>query len=365
MANTCLHELLKAGVDAGASDWHIRQDERIFVRVDGQICEMEGIKLNEDFISKAVEELCNDKALAAFEKEGDADFAHYEDDVGRFRVNMHRQRGQTSFTFRHIKAKLPPIEDLGLPPVIKKIASAERGITLVTGTTGSGKSTTLAAMMQYMNETFGRHIITIEDPIEFHFEDGNSFFEQREVGVDTSSFDSALIHALRQDPDVIVVGEMRRRESFDTALTAADTGHMVMSTLHTSNASQTILRVLDFYEEEERRQIRMALATNLGAIISQRLVPKASGNGVAPAVEVMINTPMVRKLIEQDRLEKLASAIEAGERDGMISFNQSLLNLVNAGTVTEEEALIRSTNPEQLQMNLKGIFLGANNAIVG
>lgn len=365
MAKTCLHELLKAGVDAGASDWHIRQDQRIFVRVDGQICEMEGVKLDKEFVAKAVKELCNDKALAAFDQDGDADFAHAEDEVGRFRVNMHRQRGLTSFTFRHIKAKLPPIEDLGLPPVIKRIASAERGITMVTGTTGSGKSTTLAAMMQYMNETFGRHIITIEDPIEFHFEDGNSFFEQREVGVDTSSFDSALVHALRQDPDVIVVGEMRRRASFDTALTAADTGHMVMSTLHTSNASQSILRLLDFYEEEERRQIRMALATNLHAIISQRLVPKASGSGVAPAVEVMINTPMVRKLIEQDRLEKLASAIEAGERDGMISFNQSLLQLVNAGTVTEEEALVRSTNPEQLQMNLKGIFLGSNNAIVG
>ncbi|NOY81308.1 MAG: PilT/PilU family type 4a pilus ATPase [Kiritimatiellaeota bacterium] len=365
MSRTCLHELLQAGVEAGASDWHIRQDERIFVRIDGQICEMENVRLDAEMIQKAMQELCSEKVLAKYEEDGDADFAHTEDDVGRFRVNMHRQRGQPSFTFRHIKAKLPPMEDLGLPPVIKRISGAERGIIMVTGTTGSGKSTTLAAMMQYMNENFGRHIITIEDPIEFHFEDGNSFFEQREVGSDTSSFDSALIHALRQDPDVIVVGEMRRRESFDTALTAADTGHLVMSTLHTSSASQSIQRILDFYEEEERRQIRMALAANLHAIISQRLVPKASGAGVVPAVEVMLNTPMVRKLIEQDRIEKLAPAIEAGERDGMVSFNQCLLKLVNKGLITEEEALIRSTNPEQLQMNLKGIFLGASNAIVG
>ena len=269
-----------------------------------------------------------------------------------------------ALTFRHIKAKLPNFTDLGLPEVIQKIAADERGIILVTGTTGSGKSTTLAAMLEYMNCNFGRHVITVEDPIEYHYEDKYCVFEQREVGPDTSSFDSALIHALRQDPDVIVVGEMRNRDSFDTALTAADTGHMVMSTLHTSNAPQSIQRILDFYEEEERKQVRLSLASCLHAIISQRLVPKVGG-GRAPALEIMINTPVVRKLLEEDKLDKLASAIEAGEHDGMMSFNQCLLKLVNDSIITEETALDNATNPEQLQMNLKGIFLTTGSAILG
>jgi twitching motility protein PilT len=309
--------------------------------------------------------MCSERELAKYEEHGDSDFAHAEDDVGRFRVNLHRQRGLMSFTFRHIKSKVPDFASLGLPPVLTKIAAAERGIVLVTGTTGSGKSTTLAAMMEYMNENFNRHIITIEDPIEYHFSDNNCVFEQREVGPDTSSFDSALIHALRQDPDVIVVGEMRHRHSFDTALMAADTGHMVFSTLHTSNASQSIQRILDFYEESERKQIRLALAANLHATVSQRLVPKATGSGVCPAVEIMIKTPIIRKLLEEDKLDKLAMAIEAGQQDGMQSFDQCLLKLINDGLVSEEEALTRASNPEQLKMNMKGIFLSSTNAIIG
>jgi len=236
---------------------------------------------------------------------------------------------------------------------------------LVTGTTGSGKSTTLAAMLEYMNNSYSRHIITIEDPIEYNFQDKCCVFEQREVGPDTSSFDSALIHALRQDPDVIVVGEMRHRRSFDTALAAADTGHLVMSTLHTSNASQSIQRILDFYEEAERKQIRLALASNLHAVISQRLVPRATGKGVAPANEIMIRTPVIRKLLEEDKLDKLAPAIEAGTQEGMMSFNQCLLKLCNDGIITEEVALDNATSPEQLRMNLRGIFLSSSSAILG
>jgi len=365
MAMSCLHDVLEMGVEAGASDWHVRQDSTVVLRVDGQLTEIEGFLPDQTFLEQLIQQICTEKNLKTFDEHGDADFAHQEDDVGRFRVNLHRQRGLISLTYRHIKAKVPNVAQLGLPPVIKEIAEAERGIILVTGTTGSGKSTTLAAMLEHMNTNLSRHIITIEDPIEYHFLDTNCIFEQREVGPDCSSYDSALIHALRQDPDVIVVGEMRNRQTFDTALTAADTGHMVMSTLHTSNASQSVQRILDFYDETERDQIRMSLAQNLHAIISQRLVPKASGSGVVPANEIMIRTPIIRKLLEEDKIDKLASAIEAGERDGMMSFNQCLLKLVNDGHITEELALEKATNPEQLQMNLKGIFLSSGSAILG
>ncbi len=365
MAISNLREILQVGVEAGASDWHIRQDSTVVLRVSGELTEVEGFVPDYAFLSESLKQMCTERDLANYEEHGDSDFAHSEDDVGRFRVNLHRQRGLIALTFRHIKAQVPNFNNLGLPPVLQDIAAYERGIILVTGTTGSGKSTTLAAMLEYMNSTFGRHIITIEDPIEYHFEDRSCVFEQREVGPDTSSFDSALIHALRQDPDVIVVGEMRHRHSFDTALTAADTGHLVMSTLHTSNASQSIQRILDFYEEEERKNIRMALASNLVAIVSQRLVPKASGSGVAPANEVMIRTAIIRKLLEEDKLDKLPMAIEGGEHEGMMSFNQCLLKLVNAGTITEELALEKATNPEQLQMNLRGIFLNTSGSILG
>ena len=365
MAVSNFRDVLELGVESGASDWHIREGSPVYLRVSGALSEVEGLVPSKEFLEETLQQICTERDLANFEEHGDSDFAHYEDDIGRFRVNLHRQRNLIALTFRHIKAKVPDFKNLGLPDILQDIAGSERGIVLVTGTTGSGKSTTLAAMLEYMNEHSNRHIITIEDPIEYHFSDRNCIFEQREVGPDTSSFDSALIHALRQDPDVIVVGEMRNRHSFDTALTAADTGHLVMSTLHTSNASQSIQRILDFYEEQERKQVRLSLASNLQAIVSQRLVPRATGGGVAPANEVMIKTPIIRKLLEEDKLDKLAQAIEAGEGDGMMSFNQCLLKLVNASIITEELALEKATNPEQLKMNLKGIFLSSGSAILG
>lgn len=364
MSVSKFRELLEVGVQAGASDWHIREGTEAILRVDGMLTPVEFVT-SKAFLEEAVHEICSPREFDKYTTGGDSDFAHFEEGVGRFRVNLHRQRNLMSLTFRHIKAKLPDYATLNLPPIIAQIASVERGIVLVTGTTGSGKSTTMAAMLEYMNNNLTRHVITVEDPIEYHYEDKSCVFEQREVGADTPSFDSALIHSLRQDPDVIVVGEMRNRDSFDTALTAADTGHIVMSTLHTSNASQSIMRILDFYEENERKQIRLALATNLSAIVSQRLVPAKSGKGVVPAVEVMINTPIVRKLLEEDKIDKLSNCIEAGERDGMMSFNQCLYKLVKSDLITEEQALARAGNPEQLKMNLKGIFLSSGNSILG
>jgi pilus retraction protein PilT len=301
-----------------------------------------------------------------FRKTGDLDISHHEDDVGRFRVNIHRQRNMLCMNFRYVKNKIMTFEQLGLPNVLRKVSEAARGIVILTGTTGSGKSTTLAAMLEYVNTKFHRHIITIEDPIEYEFEDRLAFFEQREVGIDTISFASALKHSLRQDPDIIMVGEMRDRSSFEAALQAADTGHLVMSTLHASNATQTLNRILDFFEESEQDSIREALALNLVAVISQRLVPKAIGNGRAPAIEIMLNTPMVYKLIHDNRLEKLPAAVAAGKNDGMVTFNQCLYELVNEGTITEEDALEASDNPEALKMNFKGIFLSAgDNQIIG
>lgn len=365
MAKSKLQALLEAGVQAGASDWHIRAGSTITLRIDGQLREIADFVAEPHFLEEAVQDICTKSDLETYARTGDADFSHAEDGVGRFRVNLHRQRGLMSLTFRHIKDRIPDISNLGLPEVILRIAEAERGIILVTGTTGSGKSTTLACMLEYMNQNFSRHVITVEDPIEYVFADTNCIFEQREVGLDCESFDSALIHALRQDPDVIVVGEMRHRHSFDTALAAADTGHMVMSTLHTSNASQSIQRILDFYPAEERDQVRLALATNLHAIISQRLLPRAMGKGVVPGIEIMLNTSLVQKLLQEDKLDKLHGAIEASQGDGMMSFNQCLLKLVNDGLIAEDTALEKSSNPEMLQMNLRGIFLNTDNAILG
>jgi twitching motility protein PilT len=365
MPNSDLHDVLKLAIAEGASDVHVREGFPAMLRISGKLAAVEGYAPGTEEFDAIIPQICSENDRARFDEHGDADFAHVEEDVGRFRVNLHKQRGTRSLSLRHIKPKVPQFSELGLPDVIKDVAASPRGIILVTGTTGSGKSTTLAAMLEHMNDHFKRRVITIEDPIEFDFKDRRCIFEQREVGLDTSSFDSALIHALRQDPDVIVVGEMRNSESFDTALAAADTGHLVLSTLHTSNASQSIQRILDFYEEADRDQIRRSLGTTLRAIISQRLVPRADGTGRVPAVEVMTNAPIVRKLITEGRLEKLPQAIETGGSNGMMSYNQSILKLMDEKLITEDDALEASTSPEQLRMNLQGIFLTETSAIVG
>jgi twitching motility protein PilT len=234
---------------------------------------------------------------------------------------------------------------------------------LVAGSTGSGKSTTLAAMIEHINANFKKHIITLEDPIEYVFEDNQSVCEQREVGLDTLSFHHALKHVLRQDPDIIMIGEMRDNTSFSTAMSAADTGHLVLSTVHTTNASQSINRILDFFQADEREQVRRQLAGTLQAVICQRMVNTIAG-GMTPALEIMINTPTVKKLMEENRLDKLAAAIETGTDDGMLNFNQALFQLVKDGKVTEAEAMTKATNPQALEMNFKGIFLDEGRRIL-
>lgn len=363
MSDFVFYDILSTGVEEGASDWHIREGSNVGVRIDGSLVEMD-FKVDREFLEAGVKQIVSDKHLQEYEETGDADFAFEEPGVGRFRANLHRQRGRMSMTLRHVKDKVPPREVLGLPEMVLNVAENRSGIVFVTGTTGSGKSTTLGCMIEHMNHSMVRHIISIEDPIEYNFKDDQSIIEQREVGIDCVTFDSALVHVLRQDPDVIVVGEMRNRESFETALTAAETGHLVMTTLHTQTASQSINRLLDFYPSEEREAVRKSLAGSLRSIICQRLVPRATGKGVVPANEILINNPVIRKLISENRLDKLSKAIEGGGDDGMMSFNHCLLNLVNEGIVTEETALRYSDNAEALQMNFRGIFLSADGGII-
>ena len=365
MSVSIIHDLLELGANSNASDWHIKQGHPVVLRIEKALVDTDYIpdaekmeKIMQDFIP-------NKELREKFNETGDLDISYVEDNVGRFRVNVHMQRGEPAFTLRYVKTNILTFDDLGLPEIMQTIAEAPRGIIILGGTTGSGKSTTLAAMLEHLNMNYRKHIITIEDPIEYEFEDKKSVFEQREVGIDTDSFKNALIHALRQDPDIIMVGEMRDRVSFDAALQAADTGHLVMTTLHANTASQAITRILDFYSHQERESVRMALSMNLHSIICQRLLPRAFGGGLIPGSEIMINTPMVRKILEKDQIEKLPAAIDNGREDGMQTFNHSLLQLVNEGLITEEDALATATNPEALRMNLQGIELKSGSNILG
>ena len=364
MAVSVINDLLELGVNSYASDWHIKEGHPVVLRIAGSLVDTDFIP-DRECINSLLDSMLDEEQAEIYHDTGDIDLSYVEDNVGRFRVNIHKQRGGSAFTLRHVKTNIMHLDELGTPPILETLAESPRGIVIVGGTTGSGKSTTLAGMLEHVNLNFRKHIITIEDPIEYEFEDKKSFFEQREVGIDTPSFEEALIRVLRQDPDIIMVGEMRDRRSFDAALQAADTGHLVLSTLHATTAAQSITRILDFYDHEEQDSIRIALSMNLHAIVCQRLIPKAFGGGVVPGCEVMINTPMVRKLLEKDELEKLSIAIETGNDDGMQTFNQCLLGLINEGLVTEEDAFAAASNPEALKMALKGIDLGTSHQIIG
>jgi len=358
-----LHNLLKFALNMSASDIHIKPDHHPTLRVAGELFPVQETVPTEADVNAMVAHMLPRHLEARLEREKEADFSYYAPNIGRYRVNVYYQRGQLALALRYVKPHIPTFEELRLPPQLAKIASGDRGIVLVTGATGCGKSSTLAAMVNHINQTEKCHIITMEDPIEFHFEDHQSVIEQREVGLDTLSFERALVHVMRQDPDVIMIGEMRDSQSFMAALAAADTGHLVLTTLHTTTAYSAIGRVLDFFPAHEREQIRRQIAANLLAVVCQRLVP-ALGGGRVPAVEIMINTPTVRKLIDENRLDTLFAAIETGHEDGMQTFNQSLYKLVKEKLITEENALTFATNPDALRMNLRGIFLDESRRIL-
>jgi len=358
------YKILKTAVDGHASDVHIKIGTPVIFRINRELIAIECPHPTESWMNNVIATITPPHIKKKVDDEREADFSYYVPNVGRFRTNLFQQRGQWCLAMRYVKTHVPSFEELGLLPQIRKIAEAPRGIVLVAGSTGSGKSTTLAAMIEHINGNFKKHVITLEDPIEFVFEDNQSVIEQREVGLDTLSFHHALKHVLRQDPDIIMVGEMRDSTSFAAAMSAADTGHLVLSTLHTTNASQSITRILDFFDANEREQVRRQLAGTLQAVICQRMVPTIAGK-MTPALEIMINTGTVKKLIEENRLDKLAVAIETGTDDGMLNFNQALFTLVKQGVVSEKEALAKATNAQALEMNFKGIFLDEGRRILG
>ena len=358
------HRILGIAVQGGASDVHIKIGTPVIFRINGQLVPIEAPVPTEEWMNNVVENAVPKHAKKRLDEEREVDFSYFAPGAGRFRTNVFQQRGQWALAMRYVKTNIPSFEDLGLLPILKKISESHRGIVLIAGSTGSGKSTTLAAMLQHINQNFKKHIITLEDPIEFVFDDKESVIEQREIGLDTLSFPVGLKHILRQDPDIIMIGEMRDAISFSAAMSAADTGHLVLSTLHTTNSAQSVTRILDFFKAEEREQVRRQLAGTLQAVVCQRMVNTTNGS-VTPAQEVLINTGTVKKLIEENRLDKLGAAIETGTEDGMQNFNQALFNLVKERKVSEKEALAKASNPQALEMNFKGIFLDEGRRILG
>ena len=358
-----IDDFLRQAVILGASDIHLKAGQNPYLRLHSELTITDAPPLTETDLAGVIKQILPPHLQKSYEEQHEADFSHSVEKTGRFRVNAFVSQGLPSLAFRHVKTKVPTVEELNLPPCIKSIAGAKRGIIIVSGATGSGKSTTLAAMLDHMNETEPLRVITIEDPIEYLFLDKKCVISQREVGLDTLSFQAALKHVLRQDPDVIVIGEMRDQTTFRTALAAAETGHLVLTTLHSGTAAIAVQRLLELFPAAEWDQIRLNLASNLQAVICQRLI-KGNQGGVVPAVEIMINTPTVRKLLEKNKLDILPAAIETGKEDGMQTFNQSIYTLIKTGMISQEEGMVYATNPQALRMNLQGIFLDESNRIL-
>ncbi|MEM7413703.1 MAG: type IV pilus twitching motility protein PilT [Myxococcota bacterium] len=342
----------------GASDIHLKPGLPAMFRVDGTLVPLKaGDRLSPDVVQNMAFGIMNPVQKKRFDETREVDLAYGIAGLGRFRVNVFQQRGTVGIVFRVIPFGVKSIEQLHLPKVIESIAMEQRGLVLVTGTTGSGKSTSLAAMIDYINSNRTCHIMTIEDPIEFLIRDRRSIVNQREIGVDTQSFANALRAALRQDPDVILVGEMRDFETIETALTAAETGHLVMSTLHTLDATETINRIISVFPPYQQKQVRIQLASILRAVISQRLVPRADGKGRVPALEVLVSTARVRECIaDKDRTKEIHDAISKGFTTyGMQTFDQSLMSHVKEGLVTYDEALNHVSNPDDFALRFRGI----------
>ncbi|MBW2360207.1 MAG: type IV pilus twitching motility protein PilT [Deltaproteobacteria bacterium] len=353
-----LTEILKIALKGGASDIHLKSGLPPMFRLDGGLVPLkDGERLNSDEVQKMAFEIMNPIQKARFEETREVDLAHGIAGLGRFRVNVFQQRGTIGIVLRVIPFGVKSLEHLHLPKVIESIAMEQRGLILVTGTTGSGKSTSLASMIEFINATRTCHIMTIEDPIEFLIRDRRSIVNQREIGVDTQSFSMALRAALRQDPDVILVGEMRDFETIETGITAAETGHLVMSTLHTLDATETINRIISVFPPYQQKQIRLQLSSILKAVISQRLVPRADGKGRVPALEVMVSTARIRECIaDKERTKEIRDAISKGFTTyGMQSFDQSLMQLVKQELVTYEEALKHVSNPDDFALRFRGI----------
>ena len=358
-----LNQILVEALSQEASDVHIKEGTPPIFRVNGSLKPWDKAKpFDHNDLAKMAFGLMNDWQKERFLKNREVDMGYEVHGLGRFRINVFQQRGKLRIALRIVPYQIKNLKELHLPSVIGNIAMEQRGLVLVTGTTGSGKSTTLASMIDIINDNRNCHIITIEDPIEFVHEDKKSIVDQREIGSDTSTFSSALRVALRQDPDVILVGEMRDFETIETALTAAETGHLVMSTLHTLNATETITRIISVFPPYHQKQVRLQLAGVLKGVVSQRLVPRADGMGRVPAVEVLVSTARVREcIVEKDKTNEINDAIARGVTGyGMQSFDQSLMFLMKEGLVTYDEALKHCTNPDDFSLRVKGILAASD-----
>ena len=353
-----INDLLKIAVERKASDLHLKVGAFPVIRVDGTLVPLADMRrlMQEDTIAMAFS-IMSARQKEKFKNNFEIDIAYNVPNLGRFRCNIFQQRGTVGLVLRVIPAKVLSIKELLLPPILEKICHEQRGLVLCTGTTGSGKSTTLAAMIDHINATRNEHVMTIEDPIEFLHRDKKSIVNQREVDVDTKGFSLALRSALRQDPDVILVGEMRDYETIETALTASETGHLVFSTLHTLDATETINRIIAVFPPHQQKQIRLQLGAVLKAVISLRLMPRADGLGRVPAAEVLIRTNYVRECIEnKEKTKYIKDAIQQGTSQyGMQTFDQSLYSLYKSGLITLEEALKRATNPNEFKLKIQGI----------
>jgi twitching motility protein PilT len=353
-----LDEVLRKAIEMGASDVHLKVPLPPVTRINGVLAPMRGEeRLTPDEIRRVALSVMNERQREIFTKTKELDMAYGVSKLARFRVNVFSQRDSIAMVFRAIPSEPPMIKDLNLPIIVEKIAMENRGLVLVTGTTGSGKSTTLAAMINHINSYRNCHLITIEDPIEFLHRDRKSIINQREVGQDTLTFQNALRAALREDPDVILVGEMRDLETIEIAMLAAETGHLVFSTLHTLDATETINRIISAFPMEHQQSIRLQLSGILKGVISQRLLPRADGKGRAPAVEVLISTSRIRECISDERrTREIRDAIAEGNINyGMQTFDQSLMGLFKSKAITYETALAAATNPDDFALFVRGI----------
>ncbi|MBR1619863.1 type IV pilus twitching motility protein PilT [bacterium] len=352
-----IEDLLKELVESRGSDLHISSGLPPVKRVDGKLERMEYPPLTSEQVEQLLFPMMSNDQRRRLEQDWELDFSYGIKGMGRFRVNFYKDKGSYAAAFRTITSEAPTLENMNMPPIVTEVAQKPRGLVLVTGPTGSGKSTTLAAMIDYINRTRAEHILTIEDPIEFVHKSKMSVIHQRELGMDTRSFANALKSALREDPDIILVGEMRDHETIALALTAAETGHLVFGTLHTSSASQTIDRIIDVFPQGQQQQIRVQLANSLVAVFAQTLLPKQLPDGTSKgrvmAQEIMIVTPAIANLIRESKAAQIYSTIQTSSESGMQTLEAALANLVNSGLVTVENAMAKSSKPAELQRLLK------------
>ncbi|PIS47555.1 MAG: type IV pili twitching motility protein PilT [Elusimicrobia bacterium CG08_land_8_20_14_0_20_51_18] len=350
-----LNLLLKLMIQNKASDLHIRGDGPVFLRLNGDLTPINASNMTSAQVNEIAAPLLSDRHKKIFAENREVDFSYELPEFGRFRFNYFIQKNKPAIAVRHIPFVIPTFEDLKLPvESIKKLLLNERGLLLVTGITGSGKSSTLAAMLEFLNSTWEAHIITIEDPLEFVFRDKKSIISQREIGFDTNSFVDALRAAMRQDPDIIMVGEMRDLETTKAAITAAETGHLVLATMHTLNAVQTISRIIDLYPPHQQTQVRMQLSETLRGIVSQRLLVSSKG-GRLPAVEIMASTPHIKKMIAENSMDPINQAIAKGAFYGMQTFNQSLVSIYKQGLAKLEDVISAASNPDDVLLAIKGV----------